>query len=353
MIRLDSVSRNALQAKWSVRDALRWLGSLLLLVCLCQPLAAQKTLDQVVDHVQPKIVKIYGAGGIKRLEAYQSGILISENGIVLTVWSYVLDVDPIVVVLADGRRFEAKLKGYDPRLEIALLDINAIEMEHFNLDQVATLEVGQRILAFSNLFGIATGQEQASVLQGRLSAKSNLEARRGAFESIYTGPIYAVDAIVNNPGSAGGALTDGRGNLAGLLGKELRNSHYNTWMNYAIPMSELRSSIDEILSGRFSPRSIDEQARRPVDPMTLELLGIVLVPDVLPSTPPFIDRVEADSAADAQQLKSDDLILFVNDRVMRSCAEVIDEISYVERDREVSLTVRRGNELKTVLLKIR
>ena len=52
---------------------------------------ADDTLPDVIDSVQPKMVKIYGSGGIRGLEAYQSGFLISPEGHVLTVWSYVLD----------------------------------------------------------------------------------------------------------------------------------------------------------------------------------------------------------------------------------------------------------------------
>ena len=65
------------------------------------------------------------------MEAYQSGMLISPTGHILTAYSYVLDTDYITAVLADGRRFEAKLVGADPRLEIAVLKIAATESSVF------------------------------------------------------------------------------------------------------------------------------------------------------------------------------------------------------------------------------
>ena len=76
---------------------------------------------RVAREVQPKVVKIYGAGGLRGLEAYQSGMLISAEGHVLTVWSYVLDADEVTVVLDDGRRFTAKHVAADPLTEIAVL----------------------------------------------------------------------------------------------------------------------------------------------------------------------------------------------------------------------------------------
>ncbi len=50
----------------------------------------------------------------------------------------------------------------------------------------------------------------------------------------YDGPIYVLDAMTNNAGAAGGALTDDQGRLVGVLGKELRNAQNNTWLNYAL-----------------------------------------------------------------------------------------------------------------------
>ena len=85
--------------------------------------------------MQPKIVKIYGAGGFRGMEAYQSGMLISPEGHILTVFSHVLDTDYITAVLADGRRFEAKLLGADPRLEVAVLKIDAAGLALFRSRQ--------------------------------------------------------------------------------------------------------------------------------------------------------------------------------------------------------------------------
>src|SRR3989304_10102389 len=75
----------------------------------------------MLERVQTKMVKIHGAGGVRGLEAYQSGFLISSEGHVLTVWSYVLDTDYVTVTLDAGRKFEGKLAGAEPRLELAVL----------------------------------------------------------------------------------------------------------------------------------------------------------------------------------------------------------------------------------------
>jgi S1-C subfamily serine protease len=299
----------------------------------------------VLDQVQAKMVKIYGAGGYRGLEAYQSGLLISPEGHILTAYSSVLDTDYITVYLADGRKLEAKLLGADPRLEIAVLKINAADMPYFDLDRSAKAEVGAQVLALSNLFNVAEGDEPASVQHGIVSAISKLEARRGAFETPYRGPVYVLDAKTNNPGSAGGALVNRRGELLAMLGKELRNSMNNTWLNYAIGVEELLGSVQAIRGGRFIAQREAGSDPKPSRALTLEALGVVLVPDVLERTPPFVEQVRAGSPAEKAGLQPDDLVVLLGDRLVQSCKLLRADLEYVDAYDSVKITVLRGREL--------
>ncbi len=317
---------------------------------LASSLSAQQPLTQLVSQVHPKVVKIYGAGGFRGLEHYQSGILISPEGHVLTVWSYVLDTDNLIVHLADGRRVEAQLLGADPRLEMALLKLPGEGYPHFKLEPVV-LEPGAWVLALSNLYGVAVFDEPVSVQHGVVAARVPLRARRGAYDTPYRGPVYILDAIVNNPGAAGGALVDRHGRLVGMIGKELRNSLTNTWVNYAIPIDRLLPTIEQIRQGRYVPPKPEEssQVRNPV---TLELLGIVLVPDVLPRTPPFVEEVRPGSPADRAGVLPDDLILFVNDQhLIQSCQALRQQLQKIPRGETIKLTVMRGQELRELVIK--
>lgn len=337
---------------WNRRDRIGLLTVVLLFGVPTRSLsAADRTFRDTITSVQPRMVKIYGAGGLSGLEAYQSGFLISAEGHLLTVWSYVLDTDYVTVVLDDGRKFKAELAGADPRLEIAVLKIDATDLPHFDLSESPELDAGDRVLAFSNLYGVATGNEPASVLHGSVASRTALEARRGAFDTPYKGPVYVLDAMTNNPGAAGGALTDRRGRLAGILGKELRNSLNNTWLNYALPVAELNGSVDDILAGRATPSRPTNEQKKPAEPLTLALLGIVLVPDVLAKTPPFIDDVRQGSPAAAAGLRQDDLVLFVNDRLAASCRNLTEELTFIDRIDPITLTVQREQELIEVELK--
>ncbi len=335
------------------RSPRRFLGGFIaacmLLAVFSPPLPAQG-LAAVSLKVQPKMVKIYGAGGIQGLESYQSGFLVSKDGHILTVWSYVLDTEFITTILDDGRRFQAELVGADPRLEIAILKIDAEGLDFFDRSKAEELNVGSRILAFSNLYGVATGDEPTSVLHGVVAARTTLDARRGVFKTPYRGPVYVLDAITNNPGAAGGALTDHQGRLAGILGKELRNSLTNTWLNYSIPISQLNPAIDDILAGKSRPRAEDDMAKRPARPHTLAGLGLVMVPDVLAKTPPYIDAVRRGSLAEKSGLRPDDLVLFVGDRLIPSCEALRNEISFIDQIDEVHLVIQRDDDLLNLVL---
>lgn len=312
-------------------------------------LQAEATLRDITRDVQRKVVKIYGAGGLRGLESYQSGSLITPNGHILTAWSYVLDSSVITVVLDDGRHFTAELASADPRFGIALLKIEAEELPYFNLDEGVEMEPGDRILSFSNLFGIAAGDEPASVLSGYVSAIAPLEARRSAFPSAYQGPVLIVDAIVNNPGAAGGVLTDQQGHFVGLIGKELRSSRNDIWLNYALPVGEIKEPIEDLIAGRSRP-VVDPQQEKPQNPLTLAHLGLVLVPNVLDKTPLYIERVEGESLAAEGKLQPDDLIMYIDGTLVSSQDALIEKLSYMDRDQRFSLIVLRNQDLIEITL---
>jgi serine protease Do len=181
-------------------------------------------------------------------------------------------------------------------------------------------------------------------------ARTRLDARRGAMASVYQGPIYVVDAMTNNPGAAGGALTDFQGRLLGLLGKELRDARANVWLNYAIPTEQFQQSVQNILAGKSIAKKTTSKPA--VDrPHSLVALGIVLVPDVLPKTPAFVDMVHPDSPAAKAGLLNDDLVLLVNSTRVTSQAALQQELSTIDRGDMLSLLVQRGNELKEILIR--
>lgn len=307
------------------------------------------SVNSVAVAAELKTVKLYGAGGFAGLDSYQSGFFVSDEGYILTVWSTVLDVDKVIAVTSDGSRLEAELLGIDPNLEIAVLATNRGTNNYFDLSDAAEPRVGTRVIALSNLFGIAAGNEMASVQRGVVMALTELNARRGAFESVYQGPVLIIDALTNNPGAGGGALVDLNGKIAGMLGKELRDTNANIWLNYAIPIQRLQASVENLIAGKSIVRAAEN---RPVSdrPADLRVWGIALVPDVLTKTPAYVDLVAPGSPAARAGLENDDLILFLNSLRVASQSVLRAELKYVDRGDEVALLVQRGSELKEIII---
>jgi serine protease Do len=228
-------------------------------------------------------------------------------------------------------------------------------------------QAGDWVLAFSNQFKIATRDEPLSVQHGVVAAYSKLHGRRGIFEAPYTGDVYVVDAITNNPGAAGGVLTTRKGALLGLLGKELRNTLTDTWINYAVPIQarvditsgDKKSTIDLVgfvekaMKGEYKPIVKDKTPGGPGG-----YHGIVLVPSPVERTPPFVEAVERGSPAQRAGLKPDDLIVYVDGETVPSVKTFRDLIARARPGTTVQLEVRRTDtatgtdKLITVKLKL-
>ena len=310
-----------------------------------QPVCADSPVVQLARDSQQRVVKIYGAGGLSGLEAYQSGFLVSPDGHIATAWSYVLDVVPIVL-LDDGRRFEAEIIGFEPALELAVLKIDAGDLPYFRFGESDAMQWGDPVLAVSNLFNIATGEEPASVMQGTIASVSRLNARSGALKTPYNGTVYVLDLIANNPGAAGGALVNLSGQLVGMLGKELRDAETGVWLNYAIPASATKGVIGDIIAGRLTTQVDSEQPTLPRERAHSAMtLGLDLVPDVLESTPVFVDSVRRDGPGWRAGVRPNDLILLINGKRVESQRVMQQVLRTIDRRDNVQLTVQRENQI--------
>jgi S1-C subfamily serine protease len=310
-----------------------------ILPCLAGAAADEPAPQAVIAAAARNVVKLYGAGGLRGLEAYQSGILVSPTGRILTVASTVLDSDQLDCVLDDGRRYEARLVGIDPRRELAVLEIEADDLPCFTLEDAGEPVLpGTRVVALSNMFGVAAGDERVTAQRGVVAAVVPLEARRGAAEAPFRGAVYVLDCTTNNPGSPGGGLIDARGRLVGMLGKELRSTAAGIWLNYALPAGELAAGSETILTGDLA--TADDAGAAPLDP---RLLGAILVPDLLDRTPPFVESVDPGSAAARAGLAADDLVIAVGGRTVTTRTGVEQAIGRLAEGDPVKLTViRRG-----------
>lgn len=306
-----------------------------------QQAALEKTL--------PKTVKIYGVGGLAGFDDAQSGILISNSGHILTVTGSVLDEDPITCTLNDGQKFTAKLVGINPKLAIAVLKIDAQTPDYFDLSaEPVPVAVGRPVLAVTNLYSVATGNEPMSVQHGVISAITPLEARRGAFVAGYKGDVYLIDAITNNPGAPGGALVDYNGAFLGLVGKQLKSTTQSIYINFAMPQSTLSSAVQDILDKKTQKADNQNEVVKPADAWTPRKLGFQLTSDVLPLTPAYVDSVLNNSPAAKAGLKPDDFIVMVNGNIVKDVKALKAALELIDVADPVELFILRNDEFQSI-----
>jgi serine protease Do len=333
------------------------------LLFLALPARANDSFAEIADKVNAKLVKVFGSGGFKGLVSYGSGAVVSPDGYVLTVATPMLDSQDVRVHLADGRRFSAKVIAVEPQLDLALLKIEGVkDLDYFDVAKAAQkpiAETGTGILAFSNQFRIAEREEPMSVQQGSIAAFNKLPLRRGLNEAAFKGSVYVVDAITNNPGAGGGVITTRKGELLGIVGKELRNNLTDTWINYAIPLQATATGNRKGAKVTVSVKELVEQGKDYVPtekPIKLAgpggFHGIVLVPNVVERTPPYIEEVVPNSPASRAGLKPDDLIVYIDGEQIGSINVFKEIVEHAPPETEFKIEVRRGDKLETVKIKL-
>jgi serine protease Do len=338
--------------------------ALLALAVSLTAVRADEPYDKILDKtVNPKMAKLFGSGGIKGLVAYGTGIVVDKEGYILTVASHLLDTKDLRVHLSDGRRYSnCKVVAMEPELDVALVKIDTkekLDLPFFDAIAAAKkpmVRTGTKVLAFSNQFEIATRDEPMSIQRSLIQSITKLQGRRGIHEVTFNGNVYVLDAITNNPGAAGGALTTRDGELLGIVGKELKNELSNTWINYAIPIQtsaevvELDDkkrtvSIVEIVEKKEKYNPLKRDRTKDV---AANYTGLTLVPNVVEFTPPFVEEIAPESPASKAGVLVDDLIVYVDGEQIASINELNKVFSRIRPDTPVKLEVRRGDKLQTL-----
>ena len=312
--------------------------------------------DPVIHSGQRVVVKLFGAG-LGTLDSYGSGVLISEQGHVVTVWNHLVNTGYLTAVVADGRRFTVKVVGTSLEHDLAILKLECDDDDTFPFVDGTTFAeatAGEPVLAFSNVFHVATGNEPVSVVHGVIASEAPLNAGFGRWQFPVKSAVYVLDAVTNNSGAAGGLLTSIDGRPLGLLGREIRHRDTDMWVNYAVPWNVLQPVMAAVLEGRsVTPSTSADGDRKLVSDRRLtSAFGLTLLPGILQKTPAYIDRVIPGSPAATAGLKRGDLVLMVNDDVVQSVDDLRAILGSFRKGQAVSMTVNRDESLQSVSLRV-
>ena len=216
----------------------------------------------------------------KMLMALGSGVIVQRDGTILTNYHVIDGAEQIQVELTNHRVFKANVVGSDPPSDLAVLKIDAKDLDALSLGNSDQVRVGDIALAIGNPLGL--GQ---TVTAGIISAKGRATGLSdGSFED-----FLQTDAPINQ-GNSGGALINTRGELIGINSQILSTSGGNIGIGFAVPSNMAQNVFDQILEGGKVHRG---QLGVSIQPMTPELaskFGLsdvqgVLVNSVIPNGP--------------------------------------------------------------------
>lgn len=171
-------------------------------------------------------------------QATGSGVIISEDGYIVTNNHVVADANEIRVTLNDNREFDARVIGLDADTDLALLKIDGEGLPAITIGDSDALKVGEWVLAVGNPFNLTS-----TVTAGIVSAKArNLGANRGGIES-----FIQTDAAINK-GNSGGALVNVRGELVGINAMLYSQTGSFSGYGFAIPVSIMKKVVTDLKS---------------------------------------------------------------------------------------------------------
>ena len=172
----------------------------------------------------------------QRVTSLGSGVIVSPDGFVLTNHHVIEGADDIQLVLHDGRRITAHVKGTDPESDIAVLKADEGNLPAITFGAPERVQVGDTVLAIGNPFGFGN-----TVTSGIVSALGRNHLGINRFED-----FIQTDAAIN-PGNSGGALVDSAGNLIGLNSTIFSQSGGSLGIGFAIPVSIARNVLEQII----------------------------------------------------------------------------------------------------------
>src|ERR1700733_9063393 len=200
-------------------------------------LVYRKNIPSVVN-VTSRAVKIDFFYGMVPQEGQGSGFVIDKEGHVLTNYHVIADARQVEVTLHNRKKYKATVVGTDPAHDLAVIQIKAPELTPAVLGDSRNLQVGQKVYAIGNPFGLA-----GTMTRGIVSSIRPVSAPNGARieDAIQT------DAAIN-PGNSGGPLMNLHGEVIGINTMILSNSNQSAGIGFAIPIKTAKAVLNDLIT---------------------------------------------------------------------------------------------------------
>ena len=313
---------------------------------------AMPSLAPIIEDVAPAVVNISVSGtvtagnplsrdpffgqflpppGPRQVRSAGSGVIVDAgNGYILTNFHVIEDADEITVALQDNRALDATVVGSDADSDIAVLRVEAEDLEEMPLGDSEQLRVGDFVLAIGNPFRL-----RHTVTSGIVSGLGRTGINPEGYED-----FIQTDASIN-PGNSGGALINLRGELVGVNTAIFSGSGGNIGIGFAIPVNMARSVMDQIISFGAVRRGLLGVNIGTVTPDIAETY------DLEDTSGAFVTEVSSGSAAEAAGLAIGDVIVSVDGEAMDGPGGLRNTIGLLRPGDTVTVGYIRDGELNT------
>lgn len=268
-------------------------------------------------------------------EATGSGVIISQDGYIVTNNHVVEGADELTVTLNDNKEYSARIIGTDKTTDLALIKIEGKNLPAITIANSENIKVGEWVLAVGNPFNLTN-----TVTAGIVSAKGRSLYRNGVESFIQT------DAAIN-PGNSGGALVNTRGELIGINAMLYSQTGSFSGYGFAIPTSIMNKVVDDLktygtvqravvgIQGSDVKNYVDGQKEqgKDIDLGTME--GI------------YVAKVTEESAAEEAGLKEGDVIIAIDGKEMNKMADMQEYLAKKRPGDKVTVTYLRDKKKHT------
>lgn len=318
--------------------------------------AAEKSVNSVV-YIQVKInsktqtveyedpfadfFDFFGGGGNSRRRGQVqtperrgagSGVIVSDDGYIVTNNHVVEDADEITVKLSDDKECKARIIGLDKETDLALIKIEEKNLPAIAIGNSDDLKLGEWVLAVGNPFNLTS-----TVTAGIVSAKARSVYANGIESFIQT------DAAIN-AGNSGGALVNARGELVGINSMIYSQTGSYAGYGFAIPTTIVTKVFDDIKKFGCVQRAVlgikGTEVRNYVDKQESEGKSV----DLGVTQGIYVDEVDEGTTAAEAGLKKGDVILSLNGKDIKKFAEVHEAIAKFRPGDKISLTYLRDKK---------
>lgn len=300
-----------------------------------------KQNDQLNELMQNPFFKDFFGGRVPELKQQErkshslgSGVIVSQDGYIVTNNHVVEGADEIIVTMADDEKeYKAKIIGEDPKTDLAVIKIEAKELHVARFGDSSTLQEGDVVFAIGNPFGMG-----GTITQGIISALNKNNVGLNQYEN-----FIQTDASIN-PGNSGGALVDSRGALIGINSAILSRSGGNHGIGFAIPSNMVQKIATSLVEKGKIERGFMGVS---ISDLTNDLKELYENKQGA-----LILMIEKDSPAEKGGLHVSDLILEVDGVKIKNSNELKNTIASISPDKTVTITYERDKKVSTTKIKL-